>query len=215
MATLKDIHSVFVKELVESSKLIPHAACSAIPSVLFLVSVFLLLHIRFHQYENLFTTWYSRLYKELLFHWTYFYTTRLWFLFLKLSKWFIRSRDGISSENIYYFNANKYVLPFVIFFLVLAVSLIPCLILFIKYLNRVVIPNFFLGVGIEDPWTHSEIGTAGHYLERPPPPNHFYPYNKHNVSYRSKRSSSVDTNVYLFKQPFSSRTSRSAEELLD
>ncbi|XP_030745468.1 uncharacterized protein LOC115874454 [Sitophilus oryzae] len=213
MYDAKELHSRFLKEVAESSKLLPSLSCTALPSFLFLFSVFLLLYFRFHQYETYFAAWYSKLYKALLFHWTYFYTTRVWFIFLKICKWIIENGDHLfTNESNSYTKMHKNLVTCVMFLIVLGISLIPCIVLTIKCFDRTIIPNFLMMGGAEDPWMRSEIGTAGHYLERPPRAGMFS-YKKQNVSYRSKRSTSVDTDIYMPRQPFVFRSSRSLQNI--
>lgn len=52
--------------------------------------------------------------------------------------------------------------------------------------------KIFLRVG-EDPWMRSEIGMAGHYLDRPPAfAFHKNNVNHNNKAYKAKRSTSVE-----------------------
>ncbi|CAH0545990.1 unnamed protein product [Brassicogethes aeneus] len=84
---------------------------------------------------------------------------------------------------------NKVMSHLCIFLILLSISMVPMLILTMKELYSRSIPDFLLWVG-EDPWLRSEIGTSGHYLERPVRVA-ILKQNK-NSAFRSRRSSSVD-----------------------
>ncbi|KAL1516892.1 hypothetical protein ABEB36_000728 [Hypothenemus hampei] len=201
MNGLRQYHSKFLHDFIESSKLFPTHSFSIVPSIVFMVAIFVLLYVHFNKHINEFTRWKTRLFKDGLFHWSYFCSLRLWFAFIRLCKWIIQQSDKAMEKNsngteLFY---NKLVTHFCIFTTALMISLIPCGIAYIQYIHSNEIPNFLMWVA-EDPWVGSEMGPAGHYLERPPRSD-IYVRNKKDISYRSGRSSSVDTNVYLMERP--------------
>ncbi|XP_066148543.1 uncharacterized protein [Euwallacea fornicatus] len=210
MSSVVNLHTKFFCDMVEAAKLSPDNGYSVLFSVLFLPTTFILLSDRLHKHTNEFTTWKSKIFKHVVFHWTYFYITRLWFIFLKVCRWVTKYSDKSiekMSSNLEIVHYNKLIIHFCIFLLVLSIALIPGLVLFLRYFNRHDIPNFLMAG--EDPWLRSEMGISGHYLERSPRTEVYNPH-KHNVSFRSGRSSSMDTNVYLQKRSPSIKPCKSA-----
>ncbi|KAJ8971281.1 hypothetical protein NQ317_001183 [Molorchus minor] len=47
----------------------------------------------FYHYALVTGRWRTRLYKDILFHWIFFYITRIWFLFLKFGRYIITTLD--------------------------------------------------------------------------------------------------------------------------
>ncbi|XP_066256102.1 uncharacterized protein [Euwallacea similis] len=225
MASIVNLQSKFFCDMMEAAKLSPDNGYSVLFSVLFLPTTFILLSGQFHKHADEFTSWKSKIFKHVVFHWTYFYTTRLWFIFLKVCRWITKYSDKVIEVSILMVSPvyrqqrnfqkmssdqeitryNKLIIHSCISLLVLGIAMIPGLILLLRYFNRHDIPNFLMWAG-EDPWIRSEMGTSGHYLERSPRTEVYNPH-KHNVCFRTGRSSSVDTNVYLQKRSSSIRSS--------
>lgn len=63
---------------------------------------------------------------------------------------------------------------------------------YVKKIIKLIFPIHVFRVA-EDPWLRSEIGTSGHYLERPANLNRSQ--RKDKTAYRSKRSSSADNDI--------------------
>ncbi|XP_050312023.1 uncharacterized protein LOC126747429 isoform X2 [Anthonomus grandis grandis] len=196
--SFKKRHGQFLEHLFEASQLFPGSLYSILPTALFLTSVFAILYSQFHRPTDRFSNWTTWTLKETVFHWAYFYATRIWFIILKVFKWGIDFSDRAIEKSVYGSEAyyNKVVTHFCLFLIVLTVSLVPCVFYYLQHFNQREIPNFLMVA--EDPWLRSEIGTAGHYLTRPPMPHIYNPY-KLKASFRSGRSSSVDSNVYFDK----------------
>ncbi|KAH1010841.1 hypothetical protein HUJ05_005084 [Dendroctonus ponderosae] len=240
MDSIGRLHSKFIIALVEASKLFPDSFSSIVPTVLFLGPLFALLYVQFRCTSNALYGWKTKICWDVIFHWLLFYISRVWFIFLSLCKLGVKYLDaaiqvesaGVSlvhrinpqeisqkrsiGPEVYY---NTLICHCCVFLLVLTVSLLPCLILYLRHYSQREIPNFLM-VG-EDPWIRSEIGISGHYLERPPRSDTYSP-SKHNASYRSGRSSSVDTSAFLQKPSSLLRTCKSAvsvkksnEEIVD
>ncbi|KAJ8959471.1 hypothetical protein NQ318_022168, partial [Aromia moschata] len=194
MDRLVKVHSKFVKNLIASSRLDSNPY-SIIPTVIFLFCTFVLLFLQFYRYTFPSTRWKTRLYKDLLFHWVFYYITRLWFMLLRFGRYIITTLD-------YYIEMtcvkdemfiNQMINHALVFMFVLTVSMVPLLILSVQQMYRRNIPNFLMWVA-EDPWIRSEMGTSGHYLERPA---RFVPsYKNRNNAYRSRRSTSADADIF-------------------
>ncbi|XP_023018909.2 uncharacterized protein [Leptinotarsa decemlineata] len=161
--------------------------------------MFIVLYLQFHQHTNTFTRWKSRLYRDVVFHWVYFYITRIWLLFLKFGKFLVATLDEYIEETSpkEEIIINQTLTHACVFMVTLTVSIIPALILSAQQIYRRHIPNFLMWVG-EDRWTRSEIGTSGHYLERPAHVATSYKSN-YSSAYRSKRSTSFDSDIFSSK----------------
>lgn len=197
---MDQVHNKFLHDLREGSKLFPDNQYSMVPTVVFLVTAFALIYRQFHKNTHNLTSLKSKLCKDLIFQWTYFYTARIWFMFLKACRWVVHFSESSLSKNasadeIHY---NQLITRSCMLVLVLTTALIPCIVFYLQNIYQRDIPNFLLWVG-EDPWVRSEIGTSGHYLQRPPRADIYSPH-KHNLSYRSGRSSSVDTNINIMQK---------------
>ncbi|CAG9761558.1 unnamed protein product [Ceutorhynchus assimilis] len=194
--SLEETHAKFLKGIIEASKLYPRNILSTIPSVLFLISTFALIRTQIHKYTDSRTSWKTKLWRNIVFHWMYFYMSRIWFLFLKTCKWTLDYSDkaieaSLRSDAMLY---NKIMTHSSIFGIVMCIAAIPCLVLIIWYLNRRGNVDF-MWVD-EDPYLRSEMGTSGHYLDRPVSGAVVHNFVSE-PSYRSGRSSSVDTDVHL------------------
>uniref|UniRef100_A0AAR5PPA2 CSC1/OSCA1-like 7TM region domain-containing protein n=1 Tax=Dendroctonus ponderosae TaxID=77166 RepID=A0AAR5PPA2_DENPD len=210
MDSIGRLHSKFIIALVEASKLFPDSFSSIVPTVLFLGPLFALLYVQFRCTSNALYGWKTKICWDVIFHWLLFYISRVWFIFLSLCKLGVKYLDAAIQKRsigpeVYY---NTLICHCCVFLLVLTVSLLPCLILYLRHYSQREMPNFLMWVG-EDPWIRSEIGISGHYLERPPRSDTYSP-SKHNASYRSGRSSSVDTSAFLQKPSSLLRTCKSA-----
>ncbi|KAG5893171.1 hypothetical protein JTB14_000431 [Gonioctena quinquepunctata] len=192
-------HLKFVNDMVTSLK-IDSNPFTCLPSVLFLSCMFLVLYIQFHQHTNYFTRWKSRLYKDVVFHWVYFYITRVWLVFVRFARFLTTTLDEYIEESSpkEEILMNQTLTHACVFMVTLTISLMPLLVLSAQQIYRRHIPNFLMWVG-DDPWRRSEIGTSGHYLERPAqlprPYRSNYPY-----AYRSKRSTSFDSEIFSSKE---------------
>ncbi|CAH1104363.1 unnamed protein product [Psylliodes chrysocephalus] len=207
MNFLFKIHAKFLQDAYTSAKLDKNPYSCA-PSIVFLSCMFSLLYFQFHQYTSSYTRWKARLYKDVFFHWAYFYITRLWFLFTKFARYLITSMDQFIEDNSpkEEIVLNQTLTHVCMFIVMLTISFIPLVILSLQQMYRTNIPNFLIWV-TEDPRTNSEIGTSGHYLERPP--RFVQSYKSSAASYRSKRSTSFDSDIFLDKANDSCRHSKS------
>ncbi|CAG9860611.1 unnamed protein product [Phyllotreta striolata] len=201
------IHDKFVQDAFSTARLDANAY-SCIPSLVFMSCMFVLLYFQFHYYTSSYTRWKTRLYKDVFFHWVYFYTVRLWFLFIKFARYLISSMDQFIEDNSPKdeITLNQTLTHVCLFIITLTISLIPFVILSIQHLYRSNIPNFLVWV-TEDSRNNSEIGTSGHYLERPP--RFVHSYKGTTAPYRSKRSTSFDSDLFLNKNSESCRSCQS------
>ncbi|XP_060520746.1 uncharacterized protein LOC132698585 [Cylas formicarius] len=212
--SLQDLHARFLDNVASKFKLTP-TPISILPTVIFATCSFALLHWQLHQRGPVSSGgWKGEVFTEIAFHCAFFYTTRLWFALLKFMRWFLDICDAYVEANslrneVY---INKMSLRFCAFTIVLGLSLLPAMAIYVKYAKSREVPDILIWVA-EDPWLRSEIGSSGHYLERPPPME--VASNSPNaVSYRSRRSSSVDATISLMpKQSDVLRPCRSLTDL--
>ncbi|XP_018573070.1 uncharacterized protein LOC108912345 [Anoplophora glabripennis] len=207
MNYIRKQHTRYLDSALESSKLDPNPY-SIVPTLIFLSCTFVLLYFHLHRYTFPSTRWKTRLYKDAVFHWIYFYLVRIWFLFMKLGRYLLSVLDNYiemtsPKEEIF---VNQTINHALIFMFALTLSTVPFLILCVSQVTRRNIPNFLMWVA-EDPWIRSEIGTSGHYLQRPA--RIAQSYKNRNSAYRSRRSTSVDTDIFDQKQLMTSRPCKS------
>ncbi|XP_057658191.1 uncharacterized protein LOC130895085 isoform X1 [Diorhabda carinulata] len=203
---LVEKHTKFVEDIYTSSKLDKNPY-SCIPSVIFLSCTFVVLYMHIHQYQS--RRWGEGIYKDVVFHWAYFYIARIWFVFVKFGRYLIDSMDEFVEENSPKDEIilNQTLTHVCIFLITLTISTIPLIIISFQQIYRDRIPNLLMWITEEDPQTNSELGTSGQYLERPP---HFLqPYRKDAVPYRSKRSTSFIADVLSDRQTSNCRISKS------
>nr|XP_022905342.1 uncharacterized protein LOC111417333 isoform X2 [Onthophagus taurus] len=190
LKTIYRYHSKFVQEMQQASQF-DSRTITLLPSIIFLVGSFSLIYQIFHKRNTRFTPTRLRIYRELGFHWTYFYIVRMWLVVIKGFKMANSSLEHYVSENgdpdSIYFKKTVYTL---LLMTLLIVSSIPLTVVLFKYYMRETIPDFLM-IG-QDPWLRSEIGLAGHYLDRPP---NFTLPNRPECAYRSKRSCSNEDNA--------------------
>ncbi|KAL3285112.1 hypothetical protein HHI36_019236 [Cryptolaemus montrouzieri] len=163
------IHSKFLKDVYDGSKLY-ESTVSAIPTVIFLISSFVLVYENFHRYTRRMTSWKSFVCREFGLQSTFFYLTRFWFVIMKLFKWmstyFENYVETISQPMEVYF--NKLFTKFCLFSILTCVSLIPPTIMVIQYcFKENIMPNF-LRWAAENRFLRSEMGAAGQLLETAP-----------------------------------------------
>ncbi|KAJ8927897.1 hypothetical protein NQ314_019525 [Rhamnusium bicolor] len=207
MDYLVKMHSKFLQDVMASSQLDSNPY-TTVPTIIFLVCAFVLLYLQFHRYTFPTTRWKTRLYKDVIFHWVYFYIARIWFLFLKFGRYIISTLDSYiemtcRKDEIF---VNQTINHALVFMLALTLSMVPLLILSVQQIYRRNMPNFFIWVA-EDPWLRSEIGTSGHYLERPA--RFASSYKTRNSAYRSRRSTSADTDIFEDKKSLTFRPCKS------
>lgn len=184
-----ELHSKFVEEFYAASKF-DERNFTVIPTLLFTIGLFLFTHtMMFRNVYNI-TSFKLNCYRTLGFHWTIFYVMRIWFLILKALRW---TSSSLETHLKKYSEENRKTISSTVFHnftfvFVFLLGLLPSVFIVINIFTKRNIPNFLLWIG-EDPWLRTEIGLAGHYLDRPP--NFVLPKrNKH--AYRLGRSCSYE-----------------------
>ncbi|GJQ70887.1 hypothetical protein Trydic_g804 [Trypoxylus dichotomus] len=134
-----------------------------------------------------------RLYRELGFHWTYFYLMRIWFLVIKIFRWGSLKLNNYVQKSEY---AKEHLfasigIDIMVVLLLFTCSFVPSIVVAFKQYMRSTIPDFLMWIG-QDPWQRSEIGISGHYLDRPVT---FTLPKRSEYAYRSKRSTSTEDTI--------------------
>lgn len=114
-----------------------------------------------------------KLLQDVIFHWLLFYISRVWFIFLSLCKLGLKYLDstikvesaGVPHQTSSSFLQGRSAGPEVhfntlichcsVFLLVLTVSLLPCLVLYLRYYSQREMPNFLMWQGpraLETSW---------------------------------------------------------------
>ncbi|KAJ3663524.1 hypothetical protein Zmor_007778 [Zophobas morio] len=199
MCLLKDYHSKFTSKALESSQLLQNNIYSSIPTVVFLVSSFIFLYQHLHRNTTLHTRWKTRIIRDLKFHWIYFNASRLWYIFISCCKRLISVAEDYIDLNLAdaerYF--NRVLTQGAALTIVTTLSVIPVILIYVNYMSKYDMPNFLMWV-MEDPYLRHEIGISGHCLERP---LRIDPKKLKNYPYRSRRSTSFDTNPWVSQRP--------------
>ncbi|KAJ8919807.1 hypothetical protein NQ315_006336 [Exocentrus adspersus] len=204
---IRTMHWKYLRDFLASSRLDSNPY-SIVPSMVFLSCTFTLLYLHLHQYTFPSTRWKSKLYKDVVFHWIFFYVVRIWLLSMKFGRYLLSMMDDYiemtsPKEEVL---AHQTVNHALIFMFALTLSTVPLVIFSISQVSQRTIPNFLMWVA-EDPWIRSEIGTSGHYLERPARMSPLC--TNRNSAYRSRRSTSVDADIFQQKQLKASRPCKS------
>ncbi|KAI4471173.1 sodium/chloride dependent transporter [Holotrichia oblita] len=117
-----------------------------IPSIIFMIGAFALIFKVFHRRTHRLTPYKIRFYRELGFHWTYFYLIRIWFLVIKVFRWGSLKLTDFVKKSEYtknYENADVS-LHAILLVLLFACSLTPCIIVILKHYMRHTIPDFLM-----------------------------------------------------------------------
>ncbi|XP_019874150.1 uncharacterized protein LOC109602263 [Aethina tumida] len=164
---IKELNSEFLERTFHYS-LLNNNNYSVVPTIIFLCWTFIILFLNVHTVAISFRNLKTLFYQQITFHWIFFYVARLWFLFIKFSRWLTMKMDVllISYSPKDYVYVSRLLSRMCIFVIVLSVAIIPMLMLFMQELYRRDIHDFLIWLG-EDRWLRSEIGISGHYLERP------------------------------------------------
>ncbi|KXZ75512.1 uncharacterized protein LOC103314861 isoform X1 [Tribolium castaneum] len=222
MCPLHENHAKFIEKALVSSQFLP-SVYSAIPTLVFLISSFVLLYQHLHRNTTLHTRWKTRIARDLKFHWIYFNATRLWYISMSCFRRLIAVAEEYIDINMTekekHFNLiMTYVASTVI---ITTLAILPIFLIYVNYWSKYDMPNFLMWV-MEDPYIRHEIGISGHCLERP---LRIDTKKLKNYPYRSKRSTSFDTNPWLAQKPavicrscksmIENNVVNSVEELLD
>ncbi|KXZ75513.1 uncharacterized protein LOC103314861 isoform X2 [Tribolium castaneum] len=145
MCPLHENHAKFIEKALVSSQFLP-SVYSAIPTLVFLISSFVLLYQHLHRNTTLHTRWKTRIARDLKFHWIYFNATRLWYISMSCFRRLIAVAEEYIDINMTekekHFNLiMTYVASTVI---ITTLAILPIFLIYVNYWSKYDMPNFLM-----------------------------------------------------------------------